>query len=39
MVGEIIKSKYKELVFFVLDDNRAIAIPKTMIFVNDIENV
>ena len=38
MVGEITKLKYEDLVFFMSDNGRADAIPKTMIFIDDIED-
>lgn len=36
LVGEIVKPKYKDLAFLVPDGSRASAIPKTIIFVNNI---
>lgn len=38
-VGEITKPKHKNLAFLVPDNRRAGVIPKTMIFVNNIEDV
>lgn len=38
MIEEIIKSKYKNLAFFVPDNSRTGAIPKIMIFINNIKN-
>lgn len=37
LVREIVKPKYKHLSFLVLDNNRAGAIPKAIIFVDNID--
>lgn len=39
MVREITKPKHEDLAFFIPDSSRADVIPKTMIFINNIENV
>lgn len=39
MVGEITKAKYVNLIFLVSDSSKANTISKTMIFVNDIEDI
>lgn len=38
IIGEIIKLKYENLVFFIYDNSKADIIPKTIVFVNDIKN-